>query len=79
MTWDELKEEAKKMGAAMYACGDKFSFSGLVFDKDGFVCCEFLYPKGKGCINQNTVVGVDRTSDQMFAIMKALQQEVDDD
>jgi hypothetical protein len=73
MTWEELKEEAKKMGAAMYASGDKFSFSGLVFDKDGFVCCEFLYPKGKRWLNQNTVISVNRTLDQMLAIMKALQ------
>jgi len=73
MNWNQLKEEAKKMGAAMYACGDKFSFSGLVFDKDGFVCCEFLYPKGKSWINQNTVIGVNRIPDQMLAIMKALQ------
>ena len=73
MNWQELKEEAKKMGAAMYACGDKFSFSGLVFDKDGFVCWEFLYPKGKRWINQNTVIGVNRTPDQMLSIMKALQ------
>ena len=78
MTFEELKEKAKKMGAAMYACGDKFSFSGLVFDKDGFVCCEFLYPKGKRWINQNTVIGVNRIPDQMFAIMEALQQEVEE-
>ena len=73
MTWEELKEEAKKMGASMYACGDKFSFSGLEFDKDGFVCCEFSYLKGKRLINQNTVIGVNRTPSQMLAIMKALQ------
>lgn len=73
MTWEELCEKAKEMGAAMYACGDKFSFSGLVFDKDGFVCCEFLYPKGKRWINQNTVIGVIRTPEQMYQIVKALQ------
>lgn len=73
MTWDELKEKAKEFGASMYACGDKFSISGLEFDKDGFVCCEFLYPKGKRWINQNTVIGVNRTPEQMLMIMKGLE------
>ena len=73
MTWDELKEKAKELGAAMYACGDKFSFSGLVFDKEGFVCCEFLYPRGKRWLNQNTVISVNRTPDQMWKIMEALK------
>lgn len=73
MTWEELKEKAKEMGSSMYASGNKFSFSGLEFDKDGFVCCEFLYPKGKMWLNQNTVIGVNRTPDQMYKIMEALQ------
>jgi len=73
MTWGELKAKAKEMGSSMYVSGNKFSFSGLVFDKEGFVCCEFLYPKGKRWMNQNTVIGVNRTPSQMLSIMKALQ------
>lgn len=65
MTWNELKEKAKELG---YECKGKlypyisngilqFNEDGSVFRIDGYSIC----------------FSVDRTPDQMYAIMKALQ------
>ena len=70
MTWEELKEEAKKMG---YSLEVDYTHS------------EFLYKytsekrycfRQEGAIDDGRYYGIiaeDRTPDQMLAIMKALQ------
>ena len=61
LSWDELKEEAKKMGADVE-----------VFD--GFICLGCMYFWNDGEINYNgEIIAEDRTPSQMLAIMKALQ------
>ena len=67
MTWQELKEEAKKIG---YEINNGFTRK-----------CEWVTsPDGKWdfvddgtVIHDNYVVSFDRIPDQMLAIMKALQ------
>ena len=60
MTWEELEEEAKKMGD-VEIFGKFIAMGGLYFWKDGEV--NLLGAK----------IAKDRTPDQMLAIMKALQ------
>ena len=71
MTWDKLKEEAKKMGALIVSASSttpEHIWLGdyLCFYKNGRIeaedCEEFYF-----------VLATDRTPDQMLAIMKALQ------
>lgn len=59
MEWSELKEEAKKMGY-VYNLGSLMN-NGFSFDIDGFIWF------------RGDCISTDRTPDQMFAIMKALQ------
>ena len=74
ISWEELKEEAKKMGATIYISpyGDGFEridYKNITLNNDGDV------------VAADTVWGIDviatlakhRTPDQMLAIMKALQ------
>ena len=74
MTWEELKEEAKKMGAKIYISpyGDGFEridYKNITLNNAGYISVA------------DTVWGIDivatlakhRTPDQMLAIMKALQ------
>ena len=66
MDWNQLKEEAKKIGATIY-----ISPYG-----DGFERIDY---KGLSCYNDCSMTfayetfAIDRTPDQMLAIMKALQ------
>ena len=68
MTWEELKEEAKKMGYSDYA----HPYLNAI-EKDEFV----FYKGGWIYIDKKDVDEVllssGRTYDQMLAIMKALQ------
>jgi len=68
MTWDELKEEAKKMGNKCKAENIiSFKKNGLYFN---------CYKYGSISIadtRANDITVKDRTPDQMYAIMKALQ------
>lgn len=59
MTWDELKEEANKMGYGAY--GDSVGDIIIEFFEDGTIMVE------------GSQLATDRTPDQMLAIMKALQ------
>ena len=66
MTWEELKQKAKEMGSNVE-----------VFDE--FIEVGYLYFWNDGEINMlGETVAKKRTPDQMYSIMKALQQEVDD-
>lgn len=65
MTWEELKEEAKKMGANENIFEDAIFLSIFMFCKEGSCFTEDGYP--------NNPFSVNRTPDQMLAIMKALQ------
>lgn len=68
MTWEELKEEAKKMGYHCYGkLSEKLTNGKYVFFEDsGNV---FLTDKNQLAI----CFATDRDCDQMLAIMKALQ------
>lgn len=73
MTWEELKEEAKKMGASFY-----ISPFGDNFERIGFKNVKFFNDNGEKYIAVETKCGHEifaehRTPDQMLAIMKALQ------
>ena len=66
MTWEELKEEAKKMRWIHYDADiDCFYYNELQFNKDGTlrIWDGFMYH----------ILAEHRTPDQMLAIMKALQ------
>lgn len=61
MTWDELKEEAKKMGVCVEIFGEFIAMGDVYFWNNGEV--NIL----------GEVIAKDRTPEQMLAIMKALQ------
>lgn len=65
MTFEELKEEAKKMGADV-------DTEDITFESaDGWTCTTYWKD---GDISMNEVlIAEHRTPDQMLAIMKALQ------
>ena len=72
MTWDELKEEAKKMGyneepilenGIVWITKKRLSFD-LCFNNDGMVLLDG---------DEEYILAKDRTPSQMLAIMKALQ------
>lgn len=74
MTWEELKEKAKEMGATIYISpyGDGFEridFNDMSFFQGGCVSVG-TYNTG---IYLMANIATDRTNDQMLAIMKALQ------
>ena len=65
LSWEELKEEAKKMGALIYKDEICFEYDGgelyISYWNDGRVEADL------------TIIAQHRTPDQMLAIMKALQ------
>lgn len=67
MTWEELKEEAKKMG---WQTSESFVFNNEYFDI-------VMHEDGKIEVSDQCggswYLSTDRTPDQMLAIMKALQ------
>ena len=79
MTWEELKEEAKKMGAeiviSIFADEiiEKIIFNNVAFYSDGGVCG--IYEREDGSTYCGSAFTQDRTPDQMFAIMKALTRK----
>ena len=71
MTWEELKEEAKKMGALIGKSGAIY-ISHLQFEEDGGI---YVDPADYDLEELGECIGIssDRTPDEMLAIMKALQ------
>ena len=70
MTWEELKEEAKKMGCCNTCIYDNcIVFNGWLYLYGGNV----IGTEDDGSIVEQEI---DVSYDQMLAIMKALQQEV---
>lgn len=63
MNWEELKEEAKRMGAT-FPNDYELVFNGVVFSCTG---CVSIY-----CFNYPVIVR-ERTPEQMLAIMEALR------
>lgn len=61
MTWEELKEKAKDMGACVEIFGEFFCVGNVFFWENGEV--NIL----------GTVIAENRTPDQMYAIMEALR------
>ena len=76
MTWEELKEEAKKMGAFIGSPSsidvDYFRFGDLIFNKTGKIILNDTSYDEDVC-SVNHLIAIDRKPDQMLAIMKALQ------
>lgn len=75
MTWEELKEEAKKMRFNFYHNFDSCFFKGVGYNKR-----IHFYETGQidiSLVEEDTHISIlfseKRTPDQMFAIMKALQ------
>ena len=72
MNWEELKEKAKEMGAEVYT--DVIYYSNLCFWEFGDV-----ETQGTTFSVDDKTIAERRTPDQMLAIMKALQQEVENE
>ena len=74
MTWEELKEKAKEMGASVYVSplGDNYERIGFkniyIHNDDGEIYISVETKSGFALLADN-----NRTPDQMLAIMKALQ------
>jgi len=74
MTWEELKQKAKEMGSEIVkgTAGDLtyevIIFNNFRFYRDG----EIMYPNFMP-IDDRFFISKDRTPDQMYSIMKALQ------
>lgn len=77
MTWEELKEKAKKMGAEIIIriiadrTIEKIIFNNVAFYSDGGICG--VYEREDGSTYCGSAFTQDRTPEQMLAIMKALQ------
>jgi len=74
MTWEELKEEAKKMGAKIYISpyGDGFEridYKNITLTNKGDVVVEGRFYD----MDVTVDLAENRTPDQMLDIMKALQ------
>lgn len=69
MDWNQLKEEAKKLGYSDYYNQhiNAIEKNGFMFYKDGWI----LYIGKKD--GNEVLLSSERTYDQMLAIMKALQ------
>lgn len=66
MQWNELCEKAKEIGAGIGESGTIY-FSQLEFYEDGSIYLN------KAALDEDTLIAFDRTPDQMYQIMKALQ------
>ena len=71
MTWEELKEEAKKMGACVFDKGSIY-FGHLQFDEDGGIYVDPAHYDWTE-LDEGICVSSDRTPNEMYQIMKALQ------
>jgi hypothetical protein len=76
MTWDELKEEAKKMDAEIYINPydnnfERIDYKSICFFKSGTVSASDDAPSDR--VYGKIYLEDNRTPDQMLAIMKALQ------
>ena len=74
MTWSELKEEAKKMGAKIYISpyGDGFEridYKNTIFNIKGDVVVEDRFFD----LDVTADLAVNRTPDQMLMIMRGLE------
>ncbi len=78
MDWNQLKEEAKKMGAKIIesAVGTWcIEYKELTFFWDGTISTEYSYYDtnyGED-FEDDKIIAEERNADQMLAIMKALQ------
>lgn len=69
MTWEELCEKAKEIGA-LICCGGTICFSHLEFHEDGGI---YLDREELDDVWVIPCVSSDRTPDQMYQIMEALR------
>ena len=73
MTWEELKEEAKKMGAEIIkGMVADLTYEVIIFNHFRFYRGVITYPDFLP-LEDRHFVSKDRKPDQMLAIMKALQ------
>ena len=80
MTWEELCEKAKEMGAEIVVGSiGKYTYKKIIIDKlcfysDGEITCPYIFINEEGCPEKGVVkVAKNRTYDQMYAIMEALK------
>lgn len=66
MTWKEICEKAKEMGATIDSDGTIY-FGGLEFKEDGHIY------KFDSLLDEYIFISSNRTTDQIYAIMEALQ------
>lgn len=69
MTWEDLKEKAKEMGAGI---GENCIYFGkLEFDNDGHIYLDPFYLDDE--VDVNFCISSDRTPEQLHQIMEALR------
>ena len=78
MTWEELKQEAKKMGAVISESEFgtwNIKYKELTFSWGGTISTEYSYYDSEYDENyqDDKTIAEGRNADQMLAIMKALQ------
>lgn len=80
MTWEELCEKAKEMGAGIVVSQvgeytyEKIMYGKLCFYRDGEITCPYMFINEDGYPEHDMViVAKDRTPDQMYMIMEALR------
>ena len=69
MTWEELKEEAKKMGLKVHRLWIIDKKEWITYYENGTVDLDFEWDEQ----TRTLPLAKNRTPDQMLAIMKALQ------
>lgn len=76
MTWEELKEKAKEMGAFIGSPSsidvDYFRLDDLIFDKTGKIILNDTSYDEDVC-SVNHLIAIDRTPEQMLMIMRGLE------
>lgn len=81
MTWEELCEQAKEMGAEIVVGSiGNYTYKKIIMDKlcfysDGEITCPYMFINEEGYPEQDIIkIAENRTTDQMYQIMKALKQ-----
>ena len=71
MTWEELKEKAKEMGADVFDNGGIY-FGHLRFEEDGTIYVDPAHYDWEE-LGETITIASDRTYDEMLMIMRGLE------
>lgn len=71
MTWEELKEKAKEMGACVFDNGGIY-FGHLQFEEDGGIYVDPACYDWEE-LDESITIASDRTYDEMLMIMRGLE------